>query len=455
MDRGNSMVGDVKQKSFKRQILRSMIVLAIPTVIEQILSTLLQYVDTAMVGKLGEQATAAVSVTTTVNWLISSVPEAAAVAMLAMVSREVGRKDEKAVESISKLAVFLTLICGIFLTAVSVAVSPFVPSWMGAELSVRHNASMYFLILSCSRLFRCATSIFGAAIRAVKDTRTPLFIGMGANALNVVLNILFIYHLHMGVIGAAIASTISYTFSGILMYQMFRHKKGFNWKWKDFAVDTGRLKQCVRIGLPVFGTGASSCFGYVVFAGLVSGMGTTVFAAHSIAVTAETIFYIPGYGLRSATSTMVGIALGEQDKRKFETVSSLSIGLTMVLMCFTGGLLYLTAYPLMGLMTSSRNVAALGAEMLRIVAFTEPFFGLMIVMEGILYGLGRTRYAFVVESIGMWGVRIIFTALCVKVWNMDLRAVWYCMIADNICKAVLLAVPVISRKRREQLFAGR
>lgn len=454
MDRGIKAMGKVEGKQYKKQILHSMVLLAIPTVIEQILSTLLQYVDTAMVGRLGERATAAVSVTTTVNWLISSVPEAAAVAMLAMVSREVGRKDEKAVESISKLAVFLTVVCGVVLTVVSAVISPFIPAWMGAETAVRHNASMYFLILSCSRLFRCATSIFGAAIRAVKDTRTPLFIGMGANALNVVLNIVFIYLLHMGVVGAAVASTVSYTFSGILMYVMFRRKKGFCWKWKDFAVDVKRLKQCVRIGLPVLGTGASSCFGYVVFAGLVSGMGTTVFAAHSIAVTAETIFYIPGYGLRSATSTMVGIALGEQDKRKFETVSSLSIGLTMVLMCFTGCLLYLTAYPLMCLMTSSQSVAKLGAAMLRIVAFTEPFFGLMIVMEGILYGLGRTRYAFVVESIGMWGIRIVFTALCVKVWNMDLQAVWYCMIADNICKAVLLSIPVLSRKRRERLFVA-
>ncbi len=82
--------------------------------------------------------------------------------------------------------------------------------------------------------------------------------------------------------------------------------------------------------------------------------------------------------------------------------------------------------------------------MLRLVAFSESFFSLMIVMEGIYYGLGRTKYAFVVESFGMWGIRIVFTYLCVKQWGLSLRAVWYCMIADTITKAILLAVPLFT-----------
>ncbi len=79
--------------------------------------------------------------------------------------------------------------------------------------------------------------------------------------------------------------------------------------------------------------------------------------------------------------------------------------------------------------------------MLRLVAFPEPFFGLMIVLEGIYYGMGRTRCAFFAEAGSMWGIRILFTFLCVSVWKLDLRAVWYCMIADNACKAMLFAVP--------------
>lgn len=197
-----------------------------------------------------------------------------------------------------------------------------------------------------------------------------------------------------------------------------------------------------------------SCLGYVVFASLVSGMGTTIFAAHSIAVTAETIFYIPGYGLRTATSTLVGVSLGEEDKNKFETVGYLSVFLTVGMMCFNGVLLYLISHPLMSLFTKSQDAILIGAEMLKLVAFSEPFFGLMIVLEGIFYGLGRTRYAFAIETFSMWGIRILFTFLCIQVWNLDLRAVWYCMIADNVCKALLFTLPVITKKGRERLFVS-
>ena len=181
---------------------------------------------------------------------------------------------------------------------------------------------------------------------------------------------------------------------------------------------------------------------------MVSGMGTTIFAAHSLAVTAETIFYIPGYGLRTATSTLVGISLGENDIEKFHLVSKMSIIFTVGMMVFSGVVLYFVAYPLMCLLTSSRPAAMLGAQMLKMVSFTEPFFGIMIVMEGIFYGLGRTKYAFFVETFSMWGIRILFTFICVKVFALDLRAVWYCMIADNVVKAVLLAIPAIAKRNK-------
>lgn len=225
------------------------------------------------------------------------------------------------------------------------------------------------------------------------------------------------------------------------MFVAYRKKEKLYWKWNSFRVDRQLLRECADIGVPVLGTNMASCMGYVVFAGLVSGMGTTVFAAHSIAVTAETIFYVPGYGLRTATSTLVGISLGENDREKLRKVSKESILLTVGMMFVSGVILFFVSYPLMRLFTPVEGVAALGAEMLKLVAFSEPFFGLMIVLEGIFYGMGRTRYAFIAETGSMWGIRILFTFLCVTVWKLDLRAVWYCMIADNVCKAVLFALP--------------
>lgn len=446
----------VKQMEFRKtEILWTLVTLSIPTVLEEVLATLLQYVDTAMVGRLGEQATAAVSVTTTITWLVNSVAGAVGVGVLTMIAQAVGRKDGEMIRRVSRQALLLVVGCAAVTGGLSVVLAPFIPVWMGAEKAVRGPASAYFLIVSLPMMFRNAATVLGAALRATRDTKTPMLINMASNLCNVALNYILIYKVGMGVVGAASASAVSYTLAGILMFVSYRRNALLRWEWgkrggASFAlVDWPVLQKCAQISVPVLGTGLASCLGYVVFAGLVSGMGTTIFAAHSIAVTAETIFYIPGYGLRTATSTMVGISLGEGNQKKFETVGMLSVFLTVGMMCVSGLVLYFTAYPLMRLFTPSGPVAALGAQMLKMVAFSEPFFGLMIVLEGIYYGLGRTKYAFVTETSSMWGIRILFSFLCVRVWELDLRAVWYCMIADNVCKAVLFVLPVLTRRGRE------
>ncbi|MDE6026182.1 MAG: MATE family efflux transporter [Lachnospiraceae bacterium] len=439
----NINIKKVNEKTEAFFMLKALVVLAVPTVIEEILSTLLQYVDTAMVGHLGEEATAAVNVTTTITWLVSSIYSAVGIGILAMIAKATGQKDETLVKSISKQAVLLVVVIGTLTGVISMALSPFIPKWMGAEENVQGDASVYFFIISCSVLFRAAGSVFGAALRATKDTKTPLYISILANIINVVLNYLLIYTAALGVKGAAIASAVSYIVFGVLMFVAYRKNKILYWEFKSFKPDITLLKECAGVSLPVLGTSMASCLGYVVFARLVSGMGTTVFAAHSIAVTAETIFYIAGYGFRTATSTLVGNALGEQDKKKFLLITKTSVVVTFAMMCINGFMLYVISYPLMCLLTNSEAVASLGSEMLKLVAFSEPFFGLMIVAEGIFYGLGKTKYTFFVETFSMWGVRIFLTSLVVPKWNMGLKAVWYCMIGDNICKAVLLMIPIL------------
>lgn len=436
----------------KASLFKNLVFLSIPTVLEEIMSTLLQYVDTAMVGKLGVDATSSVSVTTTVSWLIHSVPSAVGVGLLALISRSVGSGDKAMIKRLSNLTVIAVVLSGTIIGVASMALSPFIPKWMGADESIQHTASVYFFIISAPMVFRTASMLFGSAIRATKDTRTPMLINLVANLMNVALNYLLIYVADLGVTGAAIGSAVSYVFAGIGMYIAFQKKELLHCKLRNINFDKSAAAECGKISLPVMMTSLASCLGYTVFASLVTGMGNTVFAAHSIAVTAETIFYIPGYGLRTATSTLVGNAVGEGDREKFNIISRMSVALTVFMMIINGVILYLVAPALMSIFTDDADAVGLGAEMLRLVAYSEPFFGIMIVVEGIFYGLGKTKYAFAVETFSMWCIRIFFTFICVRIWGFGLHEVWLCMIADNITKAVLLALPMLSGKFRKNLF---
>jgi putative MATE family efflux protein len=430
-----------------RPLLKSFLLLSLPTVAEQILSTLFQYVDTAMVGRLGEEATASVSVTSTIGWLVGSVIYGGGAAILTLTARAYGAKDREKGEKLSSLSLILSLIFGVLIGGISILLSPHIPVWMGADVRIRDQASRYFTIISLPMFFRSLTALCGSAVRGAQDTRRPMLISVLASVMNVILDYILIYPCGYGVDGAAAATALCLTFSGIMNLLLMRRTpflRGAGYRMPDRQL----VRECLQLAFPVMGISCVTCMGYVVFAGLVSGMGTTIFAAHSIAVTAETVFYIPGYGLRTATTALTGAAVGEGNGEKFSIYCRIAAGLTVGMMVLSGIALYFCADWLMGLFTPSERVVQLGAQMLRLVAFSEPFFGLYVVLEGIYYGMGQTRYPFWVEAVSIWGVRILFTYLCVRVWNLGLLEVWYCMIADNVTKALLLFAPFLKGGKR-------
>ena len=424
----------------KNDSLKALIQLSLPAVLQQLMGTLLQYVDTAMVGHLGEAATASVSTSTTVNWLVHSIPYGLTVGLLSTLSQACGRGDRSEMKRLAAMGSRLSLWLGLALTCVCLGISPFLPTWMQAAEKIRQPASAYFFVVSLSLVFSVTGGMFASAMHAVKDTRTPMIINLSANALNVALNYLLIYRCSLGVMGAAYATSVSTALCGIAMLLAFRHKEALRFGREDyFNISRDKLWKLLRVGLPVMAISMVSCSGYIVFAGMVNGMGVTTFAAHSIAVTAEEIFYLPGYGIRTASSALIGSSIGEGNRRRFRGIRRHSILLTAAVMTVSGLILFFAAHPLMRVFTNSIAVATLGAKVLRMVAFSEPFFGLMVAWEGISYGTGRTRSVFIIESLSMWGVRILLTFLVIRA-GMGLTAVWWCMIADNVTKAVLLTL---------------
>lgn len=187
-----------------------------------------------MVGRLGEQATASVSITTNVTWLVNSAPTAIGTAVMVLISKAYGAGDFKQVKKLSQQSVMLALIAGMVLGGVSVVLSPFIPVWMGAEKAIQAQASRYFFIISLPLVFRSLSSVMGYALRAVRNTKTPMIISAAANGLNIVLNYLLIYTFGLGVAGAAIASACSYTLSGILMLYSCLKNDYLKWHLKNF-----------------------------------------------------------------------------------------------------------------------------------------------------------------------------------------------------------------------------
>ena len=177
----------------RRALFMTIITLAWPTMLEQLMQTAVQYVDTAMVGSIGTQATTAVGSTSTVSWLIGSTVSAIGIGFLSFIARSIGAGDEKMAARASGHAIFAALVSGIAATILALSLSSRVPVWMHVDPSIQDIAGKYFFILYVPMVFRAATIIFGTVLRAAGDTRTPMRIGLLVNMVNVVLNFFMIY----------------------------------------------------------------------------------------------------------------------------------------------------------------------------------------------------------------------------------------------------------------------
>ena len=421
--------------------------LAWPTMLEQLLQTAVQYIDTAMVGSLGTQATAAVGATSTVSWLVGSTISALGIGFLAYIAQADGAGDREKVSRASAQAVLATLLCGLFFTALCLGLSGRVPVWMQVEEHTRELAAKYFFILYAPMLFRTATIIFGTMLRASGDTRTPMAVGCGVNVVNVILNFLLIYPTRqvavfgreiiiigagMGVIGAGIASAIAFTIGGIcITIAIWRHPK-ITFRGRSLKPDWAVLGPCLKVALPNALQRFATSLGYVAFASMINALGDISTAAHTIANTVESAFYIPGYGMQTAAATLAGNALGAGDKKRIRDLGKMIVVIEAAMMIVSGGLLFIFAPAMMGIFSKDAMVIALGATVLRMVAVSEPFYGVTVILEGMLQGMGKTFVSLICNIAGMWGVRIVGTFICTRYLGMGLVSAWACMIAHNL-----------------------
>lgn len=432
--------------------------LAWPTMLEQLMQTAVQYIDTAMVGSLGTYATAAVGSTVTVNWLINSSISALSVGFLAFIAKAFGENDSQKARRAVSQAALTVLVTGSFFTLLTLSLSGVIPIWMQIAPDIQTLSAQYFFILYLPMLPRTATIIFGTVLRAAGDSKAPMKIGILVNCINVVLNFLLIYPTRTlpifsysitipgadwGVIGAAIASAVAFTVGGIYITLLLWRHPLVSPKGQSLRPDPTILKPCLKVALPNMLQRFGTSLGYVAFAAMINSLGEISTAAHTIANTVESAFYIPGYGMQTAAATLAGNAYGARDPKRMKDLSVMFIPVEILLMILSGGILFLTAPYLMGLFSDSRDVIDLGTTVLRMVALSEPFYGFSIIVEGMMQGVGKTKLPFVYNIIGMWGVRIVGTFLCTQLFTGGLVSAWGCMILHNMLLFLLFLISFI------------
>ena len=434
-----------------RQVLR----LAWPSILENLAVIMISFIDAAMIGVLGPAATAAVGVNASPSWLLSGVVQALGVGGTALVARLIGANEQEEAGRVSALVLRMAAGLSLFLTALMLFGAPAVPVIMNADASIRADAVAYMRYLALGFLLHYTGIVAGALLRGAGDTRTPMVAGLLSNGLNVALNFFFIYEPRrvallglnlpvwgagMGVRGAAAASALATSLSGLyLLWSLCRKNSVLRVKWSA-RWDGQVARRVLRVAYPAALERAAINLGQILFARMVSSVGVAAFAAHNQSIQVESMGYMPAFGFSAAATTLVGQNLGAGKPGNAKKYGGRAIWLCLLLLIGVGIVMFAFSPFLISLLTPDAEVRRIGAMLIRICAFEQPFNALSIVISGALRGAGDTKVPFLYALISMWGVRIVFAYLFGTVLGFGVAGFWWAMVADLGVRSLLLAL---------------
>lgn len=434
--------------------LNTLVHLAWPAIIEQLLGTMVSYVDTAMVGLVGPTATAAVGINAACIWLCNSFLGGIGVGYSVQAANAIGAGDAEQARTVTRQGLLATIASGALVLALFQCLAGSIPRWLGAEPDVLPYAVSYLRFYSLGLPFAAMVAIFSAILRCLGDTKRPLIFNATANLLNVVLNFFLIYPTRtvsllglsfsvpgagLGVAGAAIASALSLAVGGLLtLWSVFDPRRTLSIGLReDYRPDSAVIRRAARLGIPYIAERFTVNIGQLLMTRVVASLGTVAIAANHIAVTAEGMCYLPAYGVSFAATALVGQAVGARNKEDARAYGNLAGLFGFGICVFTGAALFLLATPLSSLFSPDPEVIALSAQVLRIVSVSEPMFAVSIVLSGALRGANDVKFPMFLALGCMWGVRVLLAPILVFYFHIGLAGVWAAMALDIICRGLL------------------
>lgn len=391
------------------QQLRLALSLAIPAILAQLSSVLMQYIDSAMVGRLGANPSASIGLISTSTWIFSGFSMAVITGFSVQVAHACGAGDFRRARLAMRQGLFCVLLFSLLLGLTGVGISGVLPRWLGGAEVIRADSSAYFRIYATFLPIGMTGYAASAMLQASGNMKVPSITYICMCLLDVILNYIFIYRLGMGVVGAAWGTGLSelLTTLFVLWYVSVRspelkiiRERG------SFIPQRESLKTALGITGPMWLQNIVMRGAHVMSTIIVAPLGPVSIAANAFAITAESFCYMPGYGLEEAATTLVGQSLGARRKDVARNFAWTTIGMAAAMMSFLAVLMYFFAPQLMGILSNDPDVVSLGARVLRIEAFAETLYAVSIVGFGVCAGAGRTLVPTLLNFGSMWLVRI-------------------------------------------------
>ena len=427
--------------------LRLIVSLSVPSILAQISATVMFFIDASMVGHLGERATAAIGLVESTTWLMGGLGSAANMGFSVQVAHFIGANDFEAARRVLRQALVCCLLWSLMLMTAAIAVHTHLPYWLGGSADIAHDASIYFMLIGVFGVFFQMEGLAGSMLKCSGNMKVPSMLNIGMCVMDVVFNYLFIYIMDWGVTGAAVGTGLAELITAALMLYFLLMRSPMLSLIPRFEIpkiEASVIKNAFKIGAPMGLQHLLMGGAQVVSTIIVAPLGTVAIAAHSLAITVESLCFMPGYGIAEAATTLVGQGIGAGQRLLTCSFANLSVALGIGVMTAMGVLMWIFAPELMALMSPVDDIIAQGTDALRIEAWAEPMFAASIVCNGIFIGAADTLRPAIMSLTSMWGVRLTLAAFLAP--RYGLRGVWTAMAIELTFRgAIFLA----------RLFRGR
>lgn len=439
------------------RMLRIVIRLSIPAIIAQLTTVVMQYIDAAMVGSLGAGASAAIGLVSTSTWLLGGLCSSLATGFSVQIAQLVGAGRDHDAKNVFRQSLIVSLMFGVFLSVIGALISGTLPLWLGGDEAICGDASAYFFIFALTLPASQIRQTVSSSLQCSGDMKTPSFLNVLMCFLDVIFNFFFVYPTRdiclgtvsfrvygagLGVVGAALGTAMADYVVAVIMlaYTALKSDKlalerGGSWRLHQKCIATA-----LKISVPTAFEHVIMCSAYICATLIIAPLGMVAVAANSLAVTAESLCYMPGYGIGRAATTVIGQSLGAGNQALAKRFARVSNFLGVSVMTAMAVLMYAFAPNLFSILSSSYEVRELGADILRIVAFAEPLYAASIVCTGVLRGAGDTLIPAVLSLVSMWGVRITLSLVLVP--SFGLHGVWLAMAAELCVRGILFIARV-------------
>lgn len=410
--------------------------LSVPAVLTQITTIAMQYIDSAMVGNLGANASASIGLVTTSTWLMGGVGAAVSAGFSVQAAQYIGAGEPHSARRVAKHGFVTALAAALLLAALGALISGVLPAWLGGEAALQKDASHYFLVFALALPFQEMNRMAASFLQCAGNMVVPSILNAAMCLLDVVFNALLIPR--YGVLGAALGTGLATAVVCVaemwfccLRYEPLRLNRR-----ESCSPDASILRRAFRIGIPVGAESIAMSGASVVSTMIIAPLGAVSIAAHAFAITAESLCYMPGYGVATAAATLVGQSIGAKDYPLARRYGYITVAFGSTLMALTGVIMFIGCPWVFQLLTPVADVRTVAAQILRIGLLAEPLYGVSMVASGVLRGAEDTLVPSLLNLFSIWVVRLGLALALVR--RFGIHGMWMAMAFELCVRGLLL-----------------